>query len=326
MKRYTVEYNELEKLKDETVFFSEKSGRPYSRIEVYPSGANRVIKMNSSPPPSEVPIRDVITSFSDSARRRYWIYCNRLMFDKYKLNYYFVTLTFQDTLADKMTLEQFKKISKILFKRIIRAGFDYVYKLEFTKKEVPHYHLLVYGKHKVNWNNETERLIKNSYYSNLWTTIVINNIFTDFDLFSYTEYSEIIQNMRKYSVDVNIPKKDFASAIAYYSFYTTKNKDYQNLHPKKYIGLKFWGYGRENYGKKILGEVEDIPISNEQYTRLFQSVKIQYESHTKKKFIKPYGSGFFLPELGETLCKLTDLGQYRTEDDFYLVYQLRKLF
>lgn len=297
-------------------------GRPVSRIEIYPSGANRIITSNLEGDQKDPPKRhkyDIVT-FSDNARRRYWQYGNTL--DLLGYNTYVMVATIQNRFCEEYIFkDDLKYIMKNFFKTIIRMGYDYLYKLEYHKNETPHIHLLFYSKDKILFSNKKDQMEKSSKFSKLFTDIVFScpGYFNrDISLFDYQFVNKVRGDMSTVSCMYLDKPVSIQKTLSYYSTYTSKNKDYQNLIPKRFLGIKMWGRGRENYGRLNL-PVHDIPITRGQFDFLYTIIRKKLNLD-HKYFLKR--NGFFGKELDSMIdFVLNESGVYSDTDSAYDAFE-----
>lgn len=91
---------------------------------------------------ADIPKRERISSFSPQSRKRLLRECLSIKFSE---GFYFITLTYQTSpnLEDSLT---WKDDINLLRKRLLRClpKLSALWKLEFTKKGVPHYHLITH--------------------------------------------------------------------------------------------------------------------------------------------------------------------------------------
>lgn len=273
-----------------TVHYSTSSvnlGKSLSRITIYHSGANRIRRKPETSPPENVLKRhkyDII-SFSYPARSRYFNYSNSLPLEEYQV--FILTMTITTHLHDFLTLDNFRLICKKFYRYLIKEGYDYVYKLEFTLGRtfsdsglendfklftpMPHLHIIIYSKKKIIFSEFYSSDDKRFEISRIWTDIVFDSLalrfWCDFDFAFRDDY----QNMLAQSCYLEIPQ-DIKCKIFYLSYYFTKDKEYQNIIPEKFRGLKMWGYGRENYGD-IKKETVEIDITQEIYDHIFREAQ-----------------------------------------------------
>lgn len=256
--------------------------KPLSRIVLYRSGASRIIRQPDSPPPINELKRHKqdITSFSSSARKRYYDYLNSLCLDKFPAVYN-INLTIQDELENFVTPDILKAFTKdfLRFEIIKKLRYDYVYKREYTEKAVPHYHLIVYGT-KALYHTKDERIEKARDLGLAWTTYIFNNLGFSPAVGIDDYLTQCYKDMCTNSCFIKKPK-DLKMFAHYMAYYFTKDKEYQNIIPPKYYGLKMWGYGRQIYGDQKQDPIF-IPITQEIYDRLYIDIKNEHEKKKKK--------------------------------------------
>lgn len=258
-------------------------GKSLSRITIYHSGANRIRrKPETTPPANELKRHKYdITSFSYPARSRYFNYTNSLPLEDYQT--FILTMTITSHFFDFLTLDNFRLLCKKFYRYLINEGYDYVYKLEFTLGKtysstgmenvlslytpMPHLHIIIYSKDKIEFSEFYSADHKRLEFSKVWTDYCFDSLgirfWADFDFAFMDDY----KNMLSQSCYLEIPQ-DIKCKIFYLSYYFTKDKEYQNIIPEKFRGLKMWGYGRENYGD-IKKETVEIDITQEIYDRIF---------------------------------------------------------
>lgn len=320
-----MEFKDLSKIdqrfKDDyrKVLYSNPKDKPpksLSRIEIYQSGASRIFRCPDSPPPDNILTRrrnDIIT-FSYETRKRLYRYINSLDFTGF--NVVSIEFTISTFLSDFLTLENFRLTLKRLFKIIQRKGIDYVYKIEYTENRIPHLHTLFYSR-SFFWTSKDERID----FSNKMGCIFTDTLFNSLGLSSFIGIDDNLldcyQKMCKACVHVKKPK-DLIRFVHYLSYYIGKDKDYQNIQPEIYKGLKFWGYGVQNYGK-INKDHTEIEITKEVFDSIYSYIaeihhksiasncsrnKLNCSKCRKKSCILYRKNGFFLSKPYEVLDKL----------------------
>lgn len=294
--RITENSKRLYNLNQKTIF-KLKSGLSASRIEIYASGANRILKAPDTAlmPKAEIKRTDTV-SFSATARRRYMRYCNCL--DLTGMNVYIMTVTIQADIERLLTRGAVDDLKKAFNKKLIRAGWDYVIKTEYTAKEVPHFHYFIYGKGTL-YANDDERIEVARKIGAIFSRLVDYHIDSTYSLFDRASIDKHFADMCNNCVRLETPR-NLKKAISYFATYTSKNKDYQNVLPRKYIGSRLWGYGRENYGD-IRKEPVVIEINREIYNRLYAIALLRCPRLEKIPFVL---NGIYLEGIEEILGKL----------------------
>ena len=221
----------MRKVKEDLNRFNLHIGFNYTSL-LYTSSsstANNSVKKNN--------IRGKIKTFSKNSRKRLLktvlaVDLNKLKSSEYNL--YFVTLTYQsDFFRD---VKNMRKVKEDLnrFNLYIRRKFSkiipfYIWRLEFTKKGVPHFHLLLPSCYDF---KTLKRII-----SKLWVDCITANV--DYD-------ANIIKRMYKAATNIKLVKlKDTKKLIVYLNKYMAKIDN--TLVNSDFIG-RFWGvYNRERY-------------------------------------------------------------------------------
>ena len=186
-------------------------------------------------------VRDKIKNFSKNSRKRLLKAALAVNLDKLtsnKYNLYFVTLTYQsDFFRDVKDMKEIKKDLN-RFNLYIRRKFSktipfYIWRLEFTKKGVPHFHLLLPSCYDF---KTLKRII-----SKLWVDCITANV--DYD-------ANIIERMYKAATNIKLVKLESTKRlVTYLSKYMSKIDDTlgNSNFNSDFIG-RFWGiYNRECY-------------------------------------------------------------------------------
>jgi len=215
-------------------------------------------------------------------------------------------LTYETSIISYKEVNDLFFIRKDLLRYLSKEGFDCVYKIEYTlgcPKDVqlryqkiylkecnyecfncdfgkncrptPHFHLIAWRDSEIpidrnhNWIDEARE--KGSVFTRL--------VFARLGLWNGNNLTDdllrVYENMRLASVKFSVPsdEEDLRKKIFYLSFYFTKDKNYQNFIPDKYLGIKMWGYSRENYGD-LRVDPTIIPITQNIYDNLlFQEIR-----------------------------------------------------
>lgn len=277
------EYMDKREIRKNTIFYSPKSKKSLSRIEVYPSGANRIFCMPEFISHTTLPEKKDVYYFSDGSRKRYFNYINSLNLEGYSI--FFLTLTISSHLYFYLTKENLSVIRNTLLKRISNKGFDYVYKLEYTKKLLPHFHVLIYSKIEYGFKNEDHRILTARKISSAWSGIVSSYI--DPACCSRCDFlrSAALEKMSYTSAELQIPE-NLVNLIHYFSNYTSKTKDYQNQCPEKFQGIRFWGYGKQNYPEAKEFPME-FPITQKIYEDIYRVVCMKWKEQKINKCLYP---------------------------------------
>ena len=257
-------------------------GKPLSRIELYQSGANRIIGQNNLPQGDIIPQRSEndIKEFNHNTRRRYFYYINSI--DMSQMNtVWFATLSISTFLQDLLTKDNVKLMYKSIFKKLQNMGFDLVYKIEYTKAEMPHIHLLLYSKNHHGWNNAGERIKIARQISHIWTDSVFDSLDLPVTDYYSKDYQQCYKNMCVTSCELDKPD-DLIKLIYYFANYTSKNKDYQNIIPEKFQGTRFWGRRRKNYGN-LTNPPAIIPISREIFDNIYRIIHESWKENRKAR-------------------------------------------
>ena len=317
----------IESWSNRTIFYNGDFTTPKHRIEIYNSGANRLVgSFGEVPRDTKPPKERIIHEFSTATRRRYFRYVNSLPLEGYNVN--ILVCTIQSDLAYYIDKEDLRKIIKNFVKKLIRMGFDYVYKLEYTAKEIPHLHILLYqNKRKIDFSSSEKRKKIYDYFSRVWTKTV-------FDCLYYVHYIDTNLDLKQIDIDMQNAscrlepiKTTITQATHYFSFYTSKNKDYQNSAPQKYWGIRFWGRGNENYKLKPL-DPRFIELTKSQYFRIVAYIQSKYEStgRTMYKFNNLYIPKDFLETFLETLSYDNTLSHEEYESKCYDYKNIPEVF
>ncbi len=332
----TKEYIFFKKLEKKTVFYS-KSGKPLSRIELYQSGANRIIRRSTLSFSEERPERhkDDIREFSHTTRRRYFYYVNSLDLSEMR-TIFFLTFTISTHLGEYLTKAGMKAAYESIFKKLKKLEFDHVYKVEYTENEIPHLHLLIFSKNLHGFNFDHERIKKARDFSAMWTDSIYDNHNLSVARFYIDDLDETYNKMSVTSCELQIPQ-DLKKLIFYFADYTSKNKDYQNIIPEKFWGTRTWGKRSSVYGKLRVDPVY-IDINQEIFDYFYHCICIQWKKEKAKKCAAKKRSchkcpadikincnlyrknGFYHPAPLSILDKLLTSGKFQKmiyEDEFY---------
>ena len=183
-------------------------------------------------------VRDKIKNFSKNSRKRLLKAALAVNLDKLtsnKYNLYFVTLTYQsDFFRDVKDMKEIKKDLN-RFNLYIRRKFSktipfYIWRLEFTKKGVPHFHLLLPSCYDF---KTLKRII-----SKLWVDCITANV--DYD-------ANVIEKMYKAATNIKSVglKENAKKLITYLNKYMAKI-DNTSVN-SDFIG-RLWGvYNKERY-------------------------------------------------------------------------------
>jgi len=274
-----------------TVWYSWKDhlipGKPLSRIEIYQSGANRIIGESTTPKCDIIPQREEndIKEFNHNTRRRYFYYINSLDLSEMK-TVWFLTLSISTNIKEYLEKDVVKSIYRSFFKKIQNSGFDFTYKIEYTLQEMPHLHILAYSKNLHGWNNDIERVKIARQISSIWTDSVFDSIDFPIDQYFSSDIQKIYKNMCTVSCELDKPD-DLVRLTYYFANYTSKNKDYQNIVPEKYFGTRFWGRRRKNYGN-ITNPPQIIGITREIFDNIYRMIHETWKEKRKERCKKKY--------------------------------------
>ena len=310
IKTLTTQQIYFDTLKKNTVFYS-KSGKPLSRVELYQSGANRIIRMSDMAFTDEIPERQKndIREFSHGSRRRYFYYINSL--DLSSMNsIFFLTFTISTHLHDYIDKDGIKKTYESIFNKLKILEFDFVYKIEYTlgcsyekefrsltgrtcadlcfrcpysleKTPMPHLHILIYSKNHHGFQMEADRIKKAHEFSVLWTDSVYDNHNLGVARFYIDNLDDTYNKMCVTSCELQIPQ-DLKKLIFYFADYTSKNKDYQNTIPERFWGSRTWGRRSAVY-KDLKKDPIYIELTQKQFDDFYRCIVIQWETDKKKK-------------------------------------------
>lgn len=200
--------------------------------------------------------------------------------------FYFATLTLQNNPRVNITLDTYKKARKRIVEKLSRYYIDVVAKTEFHKSGIPHLHLIlilqgddnrIYEKIikynpniKINEDENKIDLLRN-LVRELWIDC-INLYMCNFD-----NPLNIAHYIAHVSACTNIESiKDYKKAVYYISRYTTKDKEYQNEIPIRFVGLRFTSKSFRNFGKKLFSEkIVVYKISD----RLFDLLRLETQEN-----------------------------------------------
>ena len=213
-------------------------------------------------------MRKSITTFSKSSKRNMLWKIQTIDYELLKKSgwsCYFVTLTYQkdfflknkNNKLAKNDLDKFFKRIKAYFKKINIEIFT-VWKMEFHKSGVSHFHLMLY-------------LSDNKYqYENLIK--VIPEIWVDVVLYRTKHTKKLRKSMLKASTNVKYVNLEFEQIIqAYMSKEIGKEIQTENINPLDHPG-RFWGIDNRKQYKKYHIEEGKI-ISEKVYFMLRRTLK-----------------------------------------------------
>lgn len=185
----------------------------------------------------------------------------------------FLTLTFPDWLEKEK--EKYKRCFEVMRKHIEKKG-SAVWKLEFTRNEVPHYHVLI----DCDFKREDRDVIRNR-----WTKIVVRNFACSHELkrrdigFIRTSYDRV---------------RNKAAFAFYFSYYFAGNKEYQNNLPDWFRGgSRLWGVWGD--WKKV--DSSCIKITKKEYEQITEKIT----ELIKAKKPSYYNKGFKYVYYGDLL-------------------------
>jgi hypothetical protein len=123
-----------------------------------------------------------------------------------------------------------------------------IWKREFTKKGIPHYHLLF---------QKSIYEISNTFFAKSWADVIFKNTGADwFDVYDVHVSSDNFQGIKK-------PDGGFQYYVTYYF---NKIEGYQNKIPDNYDSGRFWGFwNKENI---FWNETERKEISESSYNKI----------------------------------------------------------
>lgn len=302
------------RIKTDEVVFS-LDCKPLSRVELYQSGANRIIREShfGGTPDPNLRKKDDIREFSPGARRRYFFYVNSLDLTSMK-SIFFATFTISSHLDQFLNKEVFTNAVNSLFKKLHSQGFDFVYKVEYTlgcsrqkslqckknciehrpektiicqyneaRTPIPHLHILLYSKRLYGFKNRHDRIRKAREFSAFWTDSVLTASGLSLARFFSDDIKQIDEHMSHVSCELQKPR-DLIKLIYYFTDYTGKStkEAYQNECPEKYLGTRFWGKRRKNYKNLTVSPVY-IGISENIYNEIYFSVAMRWREIKEKK-------------------------------------------
>ncbi len=197
-------------------------------------------------------IRDKVKSFSRQSRSRLL----KFIMGHEKPDY-MLTLTFPDWI--NINCVKFKDFKRKFEKFLIRNQIDYIYKIEFTKKQIPHIHYLIY--HPAGPDYIDKNKIK---------LFILSLFVKNFELNNFQ-----VNKIMKFQLDDRIfTKVDNMDVAMYYSFYVSKSKkkEYQNIVPESY-SIRFWGYSSGIKLYKITSEIFIENDDNKELRKIIENIK-----------------------------------------------------
>lgn len=255
-------------------------------------------------------MRKKITGFSKDARRNLLWRLQTLDYSRLKSTFwrgYFVTLTYQsdfyfstkDLNKVKNDLKRFFMKLDYLFGKLGVEWFSF-WKMEFTKKGVPHFHIILFTDFHKDINQKS--LIE--IIPNIWVDTITNRVSVS---------SEIKQRMYRVSTNVRTVELNKYEII---QIYISKEigKDYQ-VNVEGYSG-RFWGIEkRKNY--KFFAKEDSKCISDS----VFYKLRRVFKTILKKK---GYNSKL-RSDNGLTLFYVMDIGNIEKLIQFYEVEDNEKV-
>ena len=216
--------------------------------------------------------RGEITEFSARSRKRLF---EKMIELDIRGDGAFLTLTFPDWLERDKT--KYKKCFDAMRKAIEKKG-SAVWKLEFTRKGVPHYHVLI--------DCDVPRKgikLERQVWRDRWTKIVTRTFAAG------TELERRRINFIRISFDRVRNRAAFAN---YFCYYFSTHKHYQNIIPDWFRGgSRLWGVWGD--WKKV--ERSCIKISEKEYS----GIRAEAISLIKKKKPSYYNNGFKVVYYGD---------------------------
>lgn len=175
-------------------------------------------------------VRSKIVEFSKKSRFRLYSFISDLELPKLMFT---LTFPFSNNLDVNEYNIKIKELKRLFDKFLQRNDIQYVYKTEFTRNNVLHYHYLLY----FNCNSEIVKL-------RIWKYLISRII---------KIYPEKVNEIKKFQLDrrvfTDIKDKKVYSYFCYYL--GVHKKDYQNKNVTE-ISVRFWGYSKNIYNFKLL--------------------------------------------------------------------------
>lgn len=195
--------------------------------------------------------RSIINSWTPKSRKR--LLEKLLMIDLDNQNVYVSLLTYSTKFKKQLTPEILRKNHNKFFTYLHRLfpSLGIVWKLEFTRQGMPHLHLLITTKEKINPDYLKFNI------SRLWNKVLSSSLRAPSGYWS--KIDKFHQGKKNFQ-----PMKT-KGVISYYSCYMTKykEKEYQNKLPdflkRPDKSLRFWGI---SYGSNILTYEKETIILN----------------------------------------------------------------
>jgi hypothetical protein len=255
-------------------------------------------------------MRKAISGFSKEARRNLLWRLQTLDYERLRSAFwkgYFITLTYQsDFYFENKDLNKVKKDLKKFFMKLDylfkKLGIEYFafWKMEFTKKGVPHYHLILFTEFHKDINQKSLIAI----IPNFWVDVITNRTPVS---------SKVKENMYRVGTNVRTVELNKYQII---QVYISKEigKDYQ-VDVKGYTG-RFWGIEkRRNYQFFVK---EDIKfISDSTFFKLRRALRMILRK-------KGYNSKL-RSDNGLTLFYVMDMKQFERLLRFYEVEESEKV-
>jgi len=193
---------------------------------------NKIEFMNNfiSIPVGKGGIRSKIVEFSKKSRFRLYSFISELELPKLMFT---LTFPFTNDLDVNEYNIKIKELKRLFDKFLQRSNIQYVYKTEFTRNNVLHYHYLLY----FDCNSEIVKL-------RIWKYLISRII---------KIYPEKENEIKKFQLDRRVftDIKD-KKVYSYFSYYLGVNKkDYQNKNRTE-ISVRFWGYSKNIHNFKLL--------------------------------------------------------------------------
>lgn len=235
--------------------------------------------------------REKIRGFTDRAKRKLLWRLQTVDYDSLrKLGYraFFITLTYQDKFFYafkniKDCKDDLDTLDKRLGSFLKRSEVDYFYfwKLEFTKKGVPHFHLLLFCKSKNRRKFRVTRKNIIGLVNRFWVEVITRNIRVR-DNRKLKGLEKIISDMFKAATNVSAtPINKQRVLMAYMSKELAKK--HQTEFPEEYTG-RFWGVlNRAVYKRFILKKVREIDIHTYIYFRRILSKLLRTKGYNHKR-------------------------------------------
>jgi len=189
--------------------------------------------------------RRSITSFSHSARKN-MLFRLQLINQEYLYNMgysaFFITLTYHPSYFSRISVFDTKQHLELLHHRLEytfgKNSFFFFYKLEFTRRQVPHYHLFLVFNSSISW----DRMV--SYISTTWHSILTNYISVSFSL-----SNRILRAGTNVRI-VDLSRKDML--FAYINKEVSKTVQTNNI---KCSPGRFWGIKGRAFYKRCITDV-----------------------------------------------------------------------